>query len=435
MKCFVVMPIGEKGTEKYRQFLTVYNYIIKDTLEPLGYVCERADEIPDSGMIPDQIGKALQNADLVIADLTERNPNVMYEVGVRHALGHPIVRISQDIRGLPFDIAHYRTIPYNPNDLEAVSECRKLLAQYVRNLVPKETGAVQAEQPVDIGGRRLEIGLENVYRILGEFIPRLEQADERINSLADTLKASGDQPTLNALTERLQDLLSSNQLLTQMNQLGLVGIHKNRVDAIEHYFFNVLREEPAEIDIIGSTIFGLKGYRSVTIEKVIELLRAKHSDPNFRLRILLTHWDFISYRQDQERTEKNIARYVISKELKDAIDLIVAKGLGDTVKFYRGSPTCFTIIADGQKQMLMNPYPYQREAYNSWCIAVRETFGGVYSDFKKAHFDEPWSNPQLAVPFDEQCQRDLAKKLEADISLAREQILGQLHTKDEKDVN
>jgi hypothetical protein len=148
------------------------------------------------------------------------------------------------------------------------------------------------------------------------------------------------------------------------------------------------------------------------------------------LRILLTHWDFISYRQDQEKTEKNIARYVISKELKDAIDVLAEKGLTDTVKFYKGSPTCFTIIAAGQKQMLMNPYPYQREAYNSWCVVVMDTFGGVYSAFKQAHFDEPWSNPQLAVPYDDACRRELSQKLEADAALAREQILGQLSTRE-----
>lgn len=77
----------------------------------------------------------------------------------------------------------------------------------------------------------------------------------------------------------------------------------------------------------------------------------------------------------------------------------------------------------------MNPYPYQREAYNSWCIVVRETFGRVYADFKAAHFDEPWANQQLSVPFDDDCRRELAMRLEGNIGLAREQILGQLGRK------
>lgn len=426
MKCFVIMPIGDLGSEKYRQYLAIYEHIIKEAVEPLGFKCERADEIPDSGVIPDQIHRSLKTSELVIADLTEKNPNVMYEVGLRHAMGRPIVSIAQDVRGLPFDISHYRTILYDPCNLNSVSDCRKLIGQYVNNLQPLTEAVPSGSQASD--ENRFDIGLENIFRILGELVPKVDESTDKINLLSDKLNAMGDEPGLKALTDRLQDLLSTNQLVTQMGQLGLVGIHKNRLDAMEHYFFNVLREEPSEIDIVGSTIFGLKGYRSVTFEKIIELLRAKRSDPDFKLRILLTHWEFISFRQDQERTEKNIARYVISKELKDAIEILETTGLKESVKFYKGSPTCFTIIADGQKQMLMNPYPYQREAYNSWCVVVRETFGGVYSDFKRAHFDEPWSNSQLTVPLDDQCQRDLEKKLEADITLAREQILGQLKT-------
>lgn len=429
MRCFVVMPIGTKGSEKYRQFLAIYNYIIKEAVEPLDYTCERADEIPRSGIIPEQISQALREAELVIADLTEKNPNVMYEVGVRQALGKPIISIAQDIQGLPFDISHYRTIEYHPSDIESIAECRKLLAEYVRKLVV--TAAPSAsEEPLEGLERRFEIGLENVYRILGELVPRFEQTTNKVDKLFDKWKAMiGDEPNFRVLSERIQELISANQILMQMSQLGLVNIFKNRMDAIEQYFFNIMRDEPSELDIVGSTIFGLKGYRNASFEQIIELLRSKHSNPDFKLRILLTHWDFISYRQDQEKTEKNIARYVISKELNDAIDFLKSKGMADTVKFYKGSPTCFTIIAEGQKQMLINPYPYQREAYNSWCIVVRETFGGVYSDFKKAHFDEPWANSQLAVPYDEQCQYDLAQKLAADISLAREQMLEQLGPK------
>ena len=212
----------------------------------------------------------------------------------------------------------------------------------------------------------------------------------------------------------------------QTSQLGLVGIHKNRMDAIEHYFFNVIRDEVDEIDIVGSTIFGLKGYRSASFQKIMEILEAKCADPKFNLRILLTHWNFIAYRQDQEKTEKNIARYVISKELKDAIELLQAKNMANYVKFYKGSPTCFTIIAEGQKQMLINPYPYQREAYNSWCITVRENLGGIYTDFKTAHFDEPWENHQLSIPYNDECYKALLEKHQEDIQLAREQMLEQI---------
>lgn len=425
MKCFVVMPIGEHGTPSYKQFFSIYDHIIKETVESIGFACERADEIPDSGIITEQIKSKLHTADLVVADLTDKNPNVLYEVGIRHALNKPIVSISQEIRGLPFDVSHYRTIKYDPKDLDSVSKCKRLLKEYIKTSIESEQkeGPKIEERPTDI---KLQIGLENVFRILVDFMPKVEKATENIQKLSESSRIFTADSTLNVLSSKIQDMISSNQMLMQMSQLGLVGIHKNRMDAIEHYFFNIIRDELNELDIVGSTIFGLKGYRSVTFEKIIDLLKAKHDDPKFRLRILLTHWDFIAFRQDQEKTEKNIARYIISKELKDALELFKAKEMTDSIKFYKGSPTCFTIIAEGQKQMLINPYPYQREAYNSWCVVIRETLGGIYTDFKKAHFDEPWENKQLSIPFDEDCYKALLKKHEEDIRLAREQMLEQI---------
>ena len=83
--CFVIMPFGEIGTEKYEKYKSVYEEIIKRPLEEVGFTCVRGDEIPDFGPIPESIKNKLSSADLVIADLSERNPNVYYELGFRHA--------------------------------------------------------------------------------------------------------------------------------------------------------------------------------------------------------------------------------------------------------------------------------------------------------------------------------------------------------------
>jgi len=295
MHCFVVMPIGETGTERYKRFLSVYNYVIKDTMESLDYVCERADEIPESGVITDQIKSSLRNAELVVADLTDRNPNVLYEVGIRHALNLPIISIAQDIRGLPFDVSHYRTIRYDPKDLGSVAECKTRLREYIRAL-DLEAGAPVPE-PDDL---KLGVALDNIYRILGDLVPRFEKATENVAVLAERFRATGNDTAVSDLASKIQQLTTSNQLLVQTSQLGLIGIHKNRMDAIEHHFFNVMRDEVEELDIVGSTIFGLKGYQYASFQKIMELLEAKRGDRGFRLRVLLTHWDFISFRQDQE---------------------------------------------------------------------------------------------------------------------------------------
>ena len=424
-KCFVVMTLGSEGTEHRRRADQVFQHIIKEAVEPLGYACQRALEIPESGIIDEQIKRELRKADLVVADLTERNPNVFYEVGIRHALNQPLITISQgDLGALPFDWGHMRTIGYDPTDLDSVAKCKQQIAQFTRRI--EETGREPLPDVQEPVSRSVETGLDNVYRVLSDLLPEFHRSAEKIDRLSQRCRLVTDEPTINDLVARVDGLVRSSQALMQMSQLGFVGVYRNRRDAIEQYFFNVLREEPKEINVVGSTIFGLKGHQEATFEKIIEILRAKHSQAGMKLRVILTHWKFIGFRQDQEKTEKNIARYVISKELKDAVDILKSKGLISCVKFYRGSPTCFTIIANGQRQMLMNPYPYQSEAYNSWCIVVRDVPGGIYAAFKKAHFDDPWENDQLCIPYSESFYKELLKKHAEDIETAKKLTLGEL---------
>ena len=106
-----------------------------------------------------------------------------------------------------------------------------------------------------------------------------------------------------------------------MDEFGLIAIHRNRLDALEHTSYAVLEAEEQQIDIVGSTIFGLKGTSRVTPERVLDLLRTKMlMDKDFVIRILLTHCEVLSTRQDQERNVKAPDRYVISNESLDAIE-------------------------------------------------------------------------------------------------------------------
>lgn len=108
--CFVIMPFGQIGSEKEQHYNIVYEHVIKRAVKQAGFNCLRADEIPNSGPIPERVKEELRNADLVLADLSDRNPNVFYELGFRHALGKPSITISDDVSTLPFNLSNYSTI-------------------------------------------------------------------------------------------------------------------------------------------------------------------------------------------------------------------------------------------------------------------------------------------------------------------------------------
>lgn len=82
-------------------------------MKDLGYEAVRADEIAEPGSITTQIMQRIFDDDLVIADLTDHNPNVFYELSVRHAIGRPFVQIITEGQDIPFDVQGMRLIFYD----------------------------------------------------------------------------------------------------------------------------------------------------------------------------------------------------------------------------------------------------------------------------------------------------------------------------------
>jgi hypothetical protein len=91
-------------------------YIIKPAVEEFGLIVVRADQMGKAGMIGKQVIEHILNARLVIADLSFHNPNVFYELCLRHATRLPTVQIKRTVDTIPFDLNQYRTIPIETRD-------------------------------------------------------------------------------------------------------------------------------------------------------------------------------------------------------------------------------------------------------------------------------------------------------------------------------
>lgn len=79
--------------------------------------CLRADSIWDENSILDDIVSLIWRARIVITDYSDSNANVFYETGIAHTLGRECIPIIQDIRDIPFDLRHLRTLKYDTSDM------------------------------------------------------------------------------------------------------------------------------------------------------------------------------------------------------------------------------------------------------------------------------------------------------------------------------
>jgi len=111
--CFIVMPISDVDGYDAGHFKRVYEHIIKPACEATGLVPIRADDVAATNYIAVDILDKILNSDFVICDLSARNPNVMYELGVRHAFDKPVVLIKDARTSRVFDIQGLRTYDYN----------------------------------------------------------------------------------------------------------------------------------------------------------------------------------------------------------------------------------------------------------------------------------------------------------------------------------
>lgn len=108
--CFVMMPFSPPLGQYYEK-------IYKPAIEKAGLTPIRADnEIFGTGKIIDQIWNGINSAKVLVAELTKRNPNVFYELGLAHALEKPVVLISSNEDDVPFDLQHIRVIYYDTSD-------------------------------------------------------------------------------------------------------------------------------------------------------------------------------------------------------------------------------------------------------------------------------------------------------------------------------
>lgn len=123
--CFVMMPFGQWMDSYYRE---IYVPAIREAgLEPV-----RADELFSTGSVIEQIWEQISRAKVLLADLTDKNANVFYELGLAHAANKPVVFTTGKLEDVPFDLRHLRVAVYDIRDPAWGEKLKATLAVYLK---------------------------------------------------------------------------------------------------------------------------------------------------------------------------------------------------------------------------------------------------------------------------------------------------------------
>lgn len=274
-RCFVIMPFGQIGTEDHDRNLFIYQQLIKPVVQQSGYEPVRADELEHFGNITRDIIELIFESYLVIADLSGRNANVFYELGVRHALLRygtiPIIRKGEN---LPFDIANYRAIFYSVDSdgpEKFRDELLKRIKAFERNVNKKSDNPVH-----DIIGERL------LTADISQLVPR-DQYDEQIKNTSRLSKENAELKNQLRLIEqarseqikRLEIQLESIErtraeqiegLRTQLQRSdGLILSMQQSREQVTHIFVGIIATQIniLRLNILGRLIYCLKSRASL----------------------------------------------------------------------------------------------------------------------------------------------------------------------------
>lgn len=131
---FFIAPIGEARSRERIQSDTVLEVLVRPACREIGYEIIRADELNEPGSITEQVVNRLLDAKLVIADISGRNPNVLYEVALCHAKPVPLVIIGDEHSlPAPFDIAPNRVLQYKSDEVAGMKDLIPKLHEFIRH--------------------------------------------------------------------------------------------------------------------------------------------------------------------------------------------------------------------------------------------------------------------------------------------------------------
>lgn len=214
-ECFVICPIGSADSETREHADKLIEYIIDEAVSEYGYEPVRADDMSGPGSISAQIIEKIIDTDLVIADLTNHNPNVFYELAVRHATAKPYIQLIEKSESIPFDISDIRTIKYG-FDVEDVESAVNEIGEHIEEIEREDT---TFETPISKSANIKSLGESEdpVQQSLADLLEGMSSLNRRLDDLEREVSDSPAKDSGKGTTEvpTISDAILNNYEVTE----------------------------------------------------------------------------------------------------------------------------------------------------------------------------------------------------------------------------
>jgi len=187
--CFVISPIGPDGSDIRRRADQILRHIIGPAVMACGFDPIRADQISEPGLITTQVIQHIIEDPLVIADLTGSNPNVFYELAIRHAIRKPLVQIIQKDDKIPFDVAGMRTVPVDHRDLDSVEEAKTEIEKQIKAVTHKKPEDIESPISVSVELQALRHSENPEERSFAEFVSAVAELRSELAGIEKRLSS------------------------------------------------------------------------------------------------------------------------------------------------------------------------------------------------------------------------------------------------------
>lgn len=237
-KCFVIMPFSETTKEHNENYWTTFFDTIKEVMEEFGYDCIRSEVGPYN--LFTNIVTNINRSDIVVAVLTDYNPNVWYELGIRHTLKTGTIMLLEEGQKTPFDVGVYGIIFYKYS-----SQLHKYLKEEIKRYLDKYDDTTCDSPVIHILGnraathdveKRLEDLEERYLTVLDEILKSSHENGNHVKSNGDIKQSRilwiDDYPINNELVINFLESKNIHVDIALSTERGLDFFYHNRYDII-----------------------------------------------------------------------------------------------------------------------------------------------------------------------------------------------------------